>query len=168
MVTTVAVRRYFRPLVSAVWLLAAAVPLAMPVRAQSLNLQTVSPALVTQMTASPLALIPVIIEMAAASPPFAPGTNPALAQQAVTILNANGQAVGAVPLIQGAAGYATSAGIQAMSQLPQVAAIEEDSVVRPRRSASSGSPLPGQFTSLYPREVRATQVWQQGGSGRGV
>src|SRR5919202_966223 len=94
MLTAVAVRKYIRPLVSAVWLAAAVVPLAVPARAQSLNLQKVSPALVTQMTASPLALIPVIIEMAAASPPFAPGTNLALAQQAVTILNANGQTVG--------------------------------------------------------------------------
>jgi serine protease AprX len=147
---------------------AAVVPLALPARAQSVNLSKISPQLVADMTATPLALIPVIVEMAPASPPFAPGVNLALAQQAVTILNANGQPVGALPLIQAAAGYATSAGIQAMSQLPQVAAIEEDSVVRPRRSASSGSPLPGQFTSLYPREVRATQVWQQGGSGRGV
>ena len=169
MLTAVAVRKYIRPLVSAVWLVAAVVPLAVPARAQSLNLQKVSPALVTDMTATPLALIPVIVEMAAASPPFAPGTNLALAQQAVTILNADGQAVGALPLIQAAAGYATSAGIQAMSQLPQVAAIEEDSVVRPRRSAGSGSIWPpGQLTSLYPQEVRATQVWQQGGSGRGV
>jgi serine protease AprX len=87
----------------------------------------------------------------------------------VSILQANGQAVGGLPIIEGAAGYANAAGIQAMSLLPQVAAISQDAVVRPRRPANSARPVSaGQLTSLYPQEVNAARVWRQGGSGRGV
>ena len=121
------------------------------------------------MTAFPLERIPIIIEMNPPSPPFGSGANAALAQQAVSILSANGQAIGALPIVQGAAGYATSAGIVAMSQLPQVAVIEQDEVVRPRRSGAAAPAWPSAaLTSLYPQEVGATRVWQQGGSGLGV
>jgi len=147
-----------------------ALPLApVPAGAQAVNLQIVSPPLVAEMTAYPLERIPIIIEMSAPQAPFATAANLALTQQAVSILNTYGQAVGGLPIVQGAAGYATSAGIRAMSQLPQLASIEQDAVVRPRRSAAA-SPTwpPGQLTSLYPQEVNATRVWQQGGSGLGV
>jgi serine protease AprX len=154
------------------WFLPALVALGfapLPASAQGLPRQIVSPALAAEMTAYPLERIPVIIEMSAPRAPFAPPVNASLAQQAVSILNSYGQAVGALPIIQGAAGYATSAGIQAMSQLPQVAAIEQDAVVRPRRSAAAAPGWPaGPLTSLYPQEVNAPRVWQQGGSGLGV
>jgi len=131
--------------------------------------QKIAPALLTQMTANPLQLLPVIVEMNATAPPFVGSVNVTLAQQAAAILQANGQSVGGLSIIQGAAGYATAAGIQAISQLPQVAAVDQDAVVAARRPAGTGPTWPpGQLTSLYPTEVKATQVWQQGGSGRGI
>jgi serine protease AprX len=114
------------------------------------------------MTAYPTERIPIIIQMSPPSAPFSATVNLDLSQQAVNILGTNGQAVGALPIIEGAAGYATSAGIMAMSQLPQVASIDQDAVVRPRRPANTGSSWPaGNLTSLYPQEVQATSVWQQ-------
>src|SRR5260370_10461337 len=121
------------------------------------------------MTANPLQLQPVILEMTEASAPFSSGSNLTLAQQAVSILQANGQVVGALPILGGAAGYANAVGILAMSLLPQVATIDQDAVVRARRPSYSGPPWPpGKLTSLYPKEVNANRVWQQGGTGRGV
>jgi serine protease AprX len=131
--------------------------------------QKIQPALLAEMTAHPLEQIPVIVEMAPASAPFARGINQTLAQQAVSLLSANGHAFGALSIIQGAAGTANSIGITAMSLLPGVASIEEDGVVRPTRPTNTGPNYPpGQLTSLYPQETNATNVWQQGGSGHGV
>ncbi len=142
---------------------------APPVAADSSGQQKIEPALLSEMTAHPTESIPVIVEMAPATAPFSSGSNMTLANQAVSILNANGHAFGALSIIEGAAGVATSTGITAMSLLPQVATVEEDAVVRPRRPSGTGpSYPPGQLTSLYPQETNATRVWQQGGSGRGV
>ena len=74
--------------------------------------------------------------------PFASSANLQLAQQAVTILQANGQAVGALPIVNGAAGYANAAGITAMSLLSQVAATDQDSVVQPTRPTTGGPAWP--------------------------
>lgn len=129
----------------------------------------IQPGLLAEMTAHPLAQIPVIIEMAPAAAPFTAGSNLNLAQRAVSILNTNGHAYGALPIIQGAAGVSNSLGITAMSLLPQVAAIEEDSVVRPTRPTNGGPAYPpGQLSGLYPQETNATRVWLAGGSGAGV
>ena len=90
--------------------------------------------------------------MTEASAPFASGSNLTLAQQAVLILQANGQVVGALPIVDGAAGYANAAGILAMSLLPQVATIDQDAVVRARRPSNSGPPQPpGHLTSRHRR-----------------
>jgi serine protease AprX len=150
-------------------LLLVVLPLAaLPVSAQSAN-QKIAPALLAQMASNPLQRLPVIVEMNPGGYPFVGAVNVTLAQQAVAILQSNGQSVGGLPIIQGAAGYSTAAGILAMSLLPQVAAIDQDAVVSPRRPAGSGPAWPpGQLTSLYPTEVKATQVWSQGGSGQGV
>jgi subtilisin family serine protease len=174
MLARVVGRKYIRRVARALWLLPSPVLLALPLApapasAQAQVGQIVSAALAAEMAAYPLERIPIIVEMSAPRAPFATPVSVSLAQQAVNILNTYGQAVGALSVIQGAAGYATSAGIQAMSQLPQVAAIEQDAVVRPRRSAGVAPAWPaGQLTSLYPQEVNATRVWQQGGSGLGV
>jgi serine protease AprX len=131
--------------------------------------QKIDSVLQAQMTANPAALLPVIIEMTPPSAPFGSLPNQQLAQQAVTILQANGQAIGGLPLVNGAAGYANAAGITAMSVLSQVAAIDQDAAVQSARPTST-SPAwpPGQIGSRYTREVGANQVWSQGGSGRGV
>jgi serine protease AprX len=162
-----------RLLSTALGLIAALLLVLLPVFAGPANAlgnnQKIAPALQAQMALNPLQRLPVIVEMNAAAFPFIGTVNSALAQQAVAILQANGQSVGGLPIIQGAAGYATAVGIQAMSLLPQVASIDQDAVVRPRRPAGSGPGWPpGPSTSLYPTEVKATQVWQQGGSGHGV
>jgi serine protease AprX len=139
------------------------------VTAQTSSQQKIEPALQTQMAANPSALLPVIIEMAPASAPFTSTSNLQLAQQAVTILQSNGQAVGALPIVNGAAGFANAAGITAMSLLPELAAIERDTPVQPNRPATLGPVWPpGRIGSLYPRETNANQVGQQGGTGRGV
>jgi serine protease AprX len=139
------------------------------VTAQPASQPKIAPNLLTDMSANPLALIPIIIELRPASAPFSRGTNETLAQSAVAILNAHGHAYGALGIIDGAAGVATSTGITAMSLLPQVAAIEEDAFVHPRRpSTGVSSWKSGQLTSLYPQEVNATSVWHAGGSGRGI
>src|SRR5579864_8890336 len=140
-----------------------------PATAQSSGQGKIQPTLLADMTANPLAQIPVIIEMAPASAPFSSDSNLTLAQQAVSILNLNGHAFGALPIVQGAAGVSTAAGITAMSQLPQVASIEEDSVVRARRPSGGGPAYPqAQLSSLYVQEVNTPKVWQQGGNGKGV
>jgi len=143
--------------------------LSTPAAADGATQQKIQPALLSEMQAHPLEQIPVIVEMNPATAPFSSGSNLTLANQAVSILNLNGHSFGALSIIQGAAGVATSAGITAMSLLPQVATIEEDAVVRPARPANPGPAYPaGQLTSLYPQETNATKVWQAGGTGRGV
>jgi serine protease AprX len=137
--------------------------------AQTTTQQKIAPGLQSQMAANPAAMLPVIIEMTQASAPFGGAPNQQLAQQAVTILQTYGQAFGALPIIDGAAGYANAAGISAMSNLPQVAGVDQDAVVEPVRPTSSGSSWPtGQLGSLYTRETRADQMWQEGVFGRGV
>src|SRR5690242_7471819 len=78
------------PVVAAVML----APGARPADAQAVQQQKISPTLQNLMTANPLQVLPVIVQMQEASAPFTSGTNTKLAQQALTILQANGQAVG--------------------------------------------------------------------------
>src|ERR1051326_3348682 len=107
------------------------------VAAQTSNQAKIAPALQLQMAATPNALLPLILETTEASAPFGNSPNLQLAQQAFTILQANGQAVGALPIIDGAAGYATAAGITAMSALSQLAAVEQDAVIQPIHPTTS-------------------------------
>src|SRR2546423_528080 len=139
--------KYIRRVVRVLWLLPSPVLLALPLApvpasAQAQVGQIVSPALAAEMAAYPLERIPIIVEMSAPRAPFATPVSVGLAQQAVNILNTYGQAVGALSIIQGAAGYATSAGIQPMSQLPQAAVIEKAPGVRPPRAAAPRPPCP--------------------------
>jgi subtilisin family serine protease len=155
-------------LVLGVCLLGASVEPA-PVAAQTSSQQKIDPLLQTEMTANPTALLPVIVEMNEPSAPFGTTPNLSLAQQAVTVLQTYGQAVGGLALVDGAAGYANAAGIQAMSLLPQVAVVDADPVVQPARPSGAGLAWPpGQIGSLYTREVEADRVWLQGVSGRGI
>src|SRR5579859_1393458 len=81
------------------------------VSAQTSSQQKIAPALLTAMTASPTALLPVIVEMNEATAPFGTTPNLYLAQQALTLLQTYGQPVGSLEIIDGAAGYANAAGI---------------------------------------------------------
>jgi subtilisin family serine protease len=149
----------------------AALPLALPQSAHAQTQSKIAPALLAQITANPLARMPVIVEMNPTHAPFVGKLNVTLAQEAVSILQANGHAIGGLPIVQGAAGYANAEGILAMSVLPQVATIEHDAVVRARRPPASSGGLPSPQTQIptpYAQNSRATEVWQQGGSGNGV
>jgi hypothetical protein len=57
-----------------------------PAAAQTSAQSKIDPVLQARMLANPVALLPVIVELAPASPPFTSSTNLQLAQQAVTIL----------------------------------------------------------------------------------
>jgi len=134
------------------------------VRAQVLPLPTskIAPTLLSRMASNALALQPVIVEMEHASAPFSGAVNGLLAQQALALLNLNGQAAGGLPIIDGAAGWANASGITALSLAPGVAYIHDDTTVAPRKA--SGAPPawpPGRLTSFYPQETKANLVWPQ-------
>src|SRR5207253_1735052 len=61
------------------------------VSAQTSSQQKIAPALQTAMTASPTALLPVIVEMKEATAPFGTTPNIYLAQQAALLLQTYGQ-----------------------------------------------------------------------------
>jgi serine protease AprX len=154
---------------SLVVLLALASPRIAPAGvAEAVSAPTITPSLLAQMQATPLQRLPIILEMKAASPPFSSGANVLLAQQALSILSTYAQGFGGLPIINGAAGAATAAEIQAMSLLPQVGVIEQDAIVGPRRPSTS-KPRPGApLSSLDVREVKADRVWSEGVTGRGI
>ena len=129
----------------------------------------IDPALRALMQANPLALLPVIVEMQQPLPPFfgAPNVNRAL--EALDLLRFYGVPVAALSLIDAAAGFANATGIGALSLAPAVASIHHDATVGPRPSAAPPESAPSdQVSGDYPRVVKATNVWQQGTTGRGV
>src|SRR5438309_705186 len=137
--------------------------------AQAANQQKIAPSLLAQMQAHPLQRVPVIVEMRSAGTPATGRSNVDLAQQALAILQAHGRALGGLPIVSGAAGYANAAEIQAISVLPQVDIVEPDAFVGPRRPANAGPVRrTSQLASLDTREINADRVWQRGGSARGI
>jgi serine protease AprX len=129
----------------------------------------IDPDLLALVQANPSALLPVIVEMQPALPPFVGGANVGLALQALDLLRLNGVPVAALALVNSAAGFANAAGISALSLVPTVAFIHHDRTVGPRQSAAPPPPTsPDQFSAIYQRVVKAPQVWQQGITGNGV
>ena len=129
----------------------------------------IDPDLLALLQANPSALLPVIVEMKPALPPFVGGANVGLALQALDLLRLNGVPVAALALVNSAAGFANAAGISALSLVPTVAFIHHDRTVGPRQSAAPPPPTPpDQFSAIYQRVVKAPQVWQQGITGNGV
>src|SRR5207237_690425 len=106
----------------------ALVPMLPPSRALTNAPEKIDPALQTMMTARPLALLPVIVEM---QPPTASVGNVDRANQALDLLRLNGAAAVGLPLLGSAAGFANAAGIDAMSLVPTVAYIHYDATVVP-------------------------------------
>src|SRR6266496_5500348 len=151
-------------------------PAAPPARAQLLPPppagieDKIDPALLALMQADPLALLPVIVEMQPPLPPFlgAPNVNRAL--EALDLLRLYGVPVAALSLIDSAAGFANAAGIAALNRVSAVAFIHHDATVGPQPSTAPPVPpaTPDQVSGVYPRVVRADQVWQQGIAGSGV
>ena len=147
----------------------ALVPAASPVRAQSAAQDKIDPALLDLMQANPQALLPIIVEMEHPSAPFASAPNVDRALGALDLLRQYGTPVAALSLIDGAAGFANAAGINAVSLVPTVARIHHDATVGPQRSADPPAIAPpDQISEIYPLEVNANQVWQQGTTGGGV
>lgn len=141
--------------------------LSAPSAARAATPDRVDPALRQQMQAEPTRLLPVIVEMRPAAPPFTGRANERLAQQALALLAQYGQPVGGLALINSAAGFASAAGISAIGLDPRVAYVHLDATVRPRAVASADDPS-GQLAAAYPRAVNADRLWAQGRTGAGV
>jgi len=158
----------------------APVPVAPPLPVQSLAAAAssptqlaaadkIDPALRDLMQANPQALLPVIVEMEHPVAPFVGAPNVDRALTALDLLRQSGISVAGLSLIDGAAGFANAAGINAVSLVPAVARIHHDATVGPQRSADP--PViapPDQVSEVYPLVVNADQVWQQGTTGGGV
>jgi len=151
-------------------LVALALALGSPARAQLIVGDKVDPALRALMQADPLALRPVIVEMQAPLPPFLGATNVDRALEALDLLRFYGIPVAALSLIDSAAGFANAAGIEALNLAPNVVGIHHDATVGPQPSAAPPVPpaTPDQVSGVYPQVVRANKVWQQGIAGGGV
>src|SRR5207248_6899875 len=107
-------------------------PTAPPARAESADGSAkIDPALRALMQARPLALLPVIVEMQPPAPPFSAAANVDRANEALDLLRLNGTAVAGLSLIDAAAGFASSTGINAISLMPTVAYIYYDATVAP-------------------------------------
>src|SRR5205807_7623895 len=101
-------------------------PMAPPARADSTVTDKVDPALRALMQARPTALLPVIVEM---QPPAAPSTAASTAtraNEALELVRANGAAAVALAPIISAAGFATSARIEATNLVPTAAYLSID------------------------------------------
>src|SRR5437773_3215845 len=147
----------------------ALLPAASPVRAQSVAAEKIDPALRDLMQADPLALLPVIVEMQHPVTPFVGAPNVDRALGALDLLQQYGIPVAALSLIDGAAGFANAAGIDAVSLAPTVARIHHDATVGPRPSVAPPVVAPpDQLSGTYPLVVNADRVWQQGTTGGGV
>ena len=123
----------------------------------------IDPVLQQQMQANPLQPLPVILEMEHVASPLS-GANAQLAQQALNLLQLNGQGQAALPLLASAAGLANAAAITTLSLAPGVAYIHFDAPVRAHDGAISATNL----VTAYPRAVNADRVWAMGRSGQGV
>jgi len=150
----------------AIWLslasLAPGLAATQPVAAAGL-FAGIDPQLQQQMAANPLQRIPVIVEMQHPSGLLA-GANLSAAQQAFNLLQLNGQAQLALPLLGSAAGLANAAGITALSLIPGVAYIHFDAPVQAHDGFVSSSNL----ATAYPSAVTADRVWATGHTGQGV
>ena len=118
------------------------------VAAQTSSQDKIDPLLQAQMVADPLGSQPVIVEMEHAAPPFSAQPNLDRAQQALELLAAYGQPVGALPLVGSAAGWATAAAIVTLSAQPGVAFVHADRTVGPRLNAAPWAPWLGAASSF--------------------
>jgi serine protease AprX len=123
----------------------------------------IDPVLQQQMQANPLQPLPVILEMEHVASPLS-GANAQLAQQALNLLQLNGQGQAALPLLASAAGLANAAAITTLSLAPGVAYIHFDAPVRAHDGSTSATSL----VTAYPRAVTADRVWALGRTGQGV
>jgi len=123
------------------------VPPGPAARAESAVPDKVDPALRTLMQERPLSLLPVIVEMQEAAPPFVGAANVNRANEALELLRLYGTPVAGLALIDSAAGFANAAGIEAISLVPTVAYVHLDATVVP---ALDPLPTPTPLPTLPP------------------
>ena len=107
------------------------VPAGPTARAESALPDKVDPALRTLMQERPLSLLPVIVEMQEAAPPFVGAANVNRANEALDLLRLYGTPVAGLALIDSAAGFANAPGFEAISLVPTVAYVHLDATVVP-------------------------------------
>ncbi|HEX8966622.1 MAG TPA: S8 family serine peptidase, partial [Chloroflexota bacterium] len=117
--------------------------------------------LLAHIDAHPTARFPVILQM---QPVAGPHSSARAADDALSRLRLHGQAITALPIIDGAAGVLPATAIRALANDPAVSFISEDLPVRRRDAAISSSAL----TTAYPPTVGAPWIWQKGDIGQGV
>jgi subtilisin family serine protease len=158
-------------------------PQASPARAEQ---EKIDPLLQEQAAANPEAMLAIIVELTHATAPFEPSANEQRARRAVEILTElrndefvvdgirlvpmDGFPVGGLPIVNGAAGFATSKGLDRLAAHDEVVFVHADAAIGPRGADSDppGTYPPGQLSAPYPRVVRADKVWLDGVLGRGV
>jgi serine protease AprX len=113
-------------------------------------------------------LLPVIVEMDRARMPFPAHPSLERARLAHDLLRLFGRPAGTLPIVNGAAGWATAAGIEAISLAPGVLYVHEDALVRPLAAPDPRTIASESLTARYPREVGADRAWHAGLTGRGV
>jgi serine protease AprX len=137
--------------------------------AQAAITSKIDPVLQQQMVVDGSRMLPVIVEMAPPPLPFPLHPKVERAERALDLLRFYGEPVGALPIVNGAAGFANAAGIGLISLAPGVAYVHEDAVVRPRRSQEPRTFYPpGQLSAPYPRVVSADRAWDYGTTGKQV
>src|SRR6185503_7706411 len=134
----------------------------------------IDPGLLALMNANRAALLPVIVEMQQPVAPFlgcqaSASPNVCRAVEALNLLSLNGTPVAPLSLINAAAGFASAAGIEALSLVPAVAFVHHDRTVGPRQTAAPPPPTPSdEFAPRYSRTVRAHPLWDAGITGNGI
>jgi serine protease AprX len=111
---------------------------ASPAGAETMPEQKIDPALRARMTADPLAVLPVIVEMQQPTAPFTSSPNVDRANEALELLRLHGTPVAGLSLISAAAGFANADGVGALSLVPAVAYIHLDATVAPLARSSQG------------------------------
>jgi serine protease AprX len=132
----------------------------------SLSLK-IAPALLAQMV-DRTRMLPVIVEMELPRAPFPAHPSLERALQAYDLLRLLGRPAGTLPIVNGAAGWANAAGIEALSLVPGVLYVHEDAVVEALTAPDPSTIPPAALTARYPREVGADRAWRAGLTGRGV
>ncbi|MCZ7574813.1 MAG: S8 family peptidase [Ardenticatenaceae bacterium] len=167
-------KRSIRPGLTLLLVIALLIPqLLISPRQVDASSDKIDPALQAKMAADPDKKLPIIVEMVPSMAPFAAGANEQRAQAALDLLvklKKDGRPIGALPLINGAAGFANAKGINALSRSSSVAFIHEDSTIQPRGDNDDPNVTrpPGLLSAPYPRVVRADKVWLEGPTGKNI
>lgn len=130
----------------------------------------VDPGLRKAVAADPGRLVPVIVEMAQAKGTLAGRATDRRADDAASLLSSLGsgaRAVGKLPIIGGAAGFANGNALDALGKNAKVAAVHLDATVSAKATTADAT-SPSQIAAPYPFTTRANKAWQDGITGKGI